>query len=260
MLDATAFVGRWPFYSGACGDAAGLLAMMDKEGIEKALVSPLGSVFLKDPEEGNKELWREAEQGNDRLLAAPCVNPTYPGWRGALDRWAQRGAAAIRTHPNYHSYAANGAAMRALAAACGGRHLPLIVTMRLQDERQHHPAVRVPAVKAAEIAELARYCDEPTRLLVSFARLGEILALQRLLQRARPLWYDVAGVQGPERMWEQLTNAQLGHRLVFGSGWPLQYESVATAKVAMMEMDTELRGGLLSRNLLDLLQHPRCGE
>jgi len=253
VIDATAFVGRWPFYPEAHGDAASLLAMMQEQGIERALVSPLGSVFFKDPEEGNEELWRAVEVAKGCLLPVPCVDPTYPGWRRTLERSLEQGALGIRLYPNYHSYAVNGEVARALAAECGARRLLLMVTMRLQDERQHHRAARLAAVKVAEVAELARYGEGGTRLVVSFARLGEILALVRLLPSERLPWCDVAGVQGPEKMWEQLTSAGMGHRLLFGSGWPLQYETVGAAKVKLMAMTQETREQVLHRNALELL-------
>jgi predicted TIM-barrel fold metal-dependent hydrolase len=254
MIEAATFVGAWPFYSGGRGDARGLLEVMDKEGIARALVSPLNSVFLKDPEEGNERLWRQAETEKERLLPVPCVNPIYPAWREALERCAGRGATGIRLYPNYHGYAVNGEAAKALACECGVRHLVLVITVRMQDERQHHPAARVGAVKIAEIAELIRYCGGQVGVLVSFARLPEILALRRLVIAERMPYCDIAGVQGPESMWKQLTGAGVGDSLVFGSGWPLQYEEVALAKVRLMAMEDELRSGLLHENAESLLR------
>jgi len=254
MLDATAFVGRWPFYPAAAGDGRGLLAMMDRLGIERALVSPLNAVLYKDPDEGNEELWREVSLAPDRLLPVPCLNPTYPGWPAALERCIAAGARGIRLHPNYHCYAVNGAAAKDLACACAESGLFLALTLRLQDERQHHPRAMVPAVKVGEAAELVGYSPPKTRFLISMARPAEMVALAGAAGARRHLWFDTAGVQGPENVWERLTQAGLGNRLLFGTAWPLQYEAVAVAKATSMAMAEPLREGLLGGNWENLLR------
>jgi len=254
MIDAATFVGAWPFYSGGRGEARDLLEMMDREGIAHALVSPLNSVLLKDPEEGNEGLWRAVGAAQGRLLPVPCVNPVYPGWREVLERCAARGAVGLRLHPNYHGYAVNGEPVKTLACECAAQHLLLVITVRMQDERQHHPAARVGAVKIPEIAELIRCAEEQLSVLVSFARLPEIMAMTRLAGRERLPYCDLAGVQGPESMWDQLTAAGMSGSLVFGSGWPLQYEQVALAKARLMAMEDAVRSGVLHGNVERLLR------
>jgi len=84
VIDACAFVGRWPFWSEAWADAQRLLALREAARIEVSLVSPLGSVFYKDPHDGNEELFAEVQKAPDRLKPVVSLNPYLPGWERRL--------------------------------------------------------------------------------------------------------------------------------------------------------------------------------
>jgi hypothetical protein len=58
LIDANAWLGHYPFRAVPNNTPAGLLRLMDRHRIARAVVSSLHSVFYRDAHEGNEELAR----------------------------------------------------------------------------------------------------------------------------------------------------------------------------------------------------------
>jgi len=226
MLDVCTFVGPWPFAPLRYERVDDLLRLMDRAGIARALVSPLQGAFYPDPGPANDVLASEVAAHPDRLFLAAAANPLWPGWeeslRQAREQW---GARAVRLFPNYHGYEPAVAGDLAEVAATLG--LPVLVTVRLQDERHHPPAFLTPAVSWEAVAALAA-AHPAAKVVMSMGRFAEVL---EALKRVGGLWADLAGVQGPQGCVDRLAG-EAGGRLLFGSEMLLQYPEPAMMKVA----------------------------
>ena len=103
LIDANAWLGHYPFRAVPDHTPDGLLRLMDRHGIEQAVVSSLHSVFYSDPHSGNEELARWVGPHRDRLIPCATLNPEYPGWERDLkqccDEWNMRG---LRLFPSHH--------------------------------------------------------------------------------------------------------------------------------------------------------------
>ena len=104
-IDANAYLGHWPFRRLRYNDADGLLRLMDKKKIDRAVVSSIGSIFYRNCHEGNIELAEQVNEHRDRLIPFGTINPTYPGFLEDLRRCHEDlGMVGVKLYPNYHAY------------------------------------------------------------------------------------------------------------------------------------------------------------
>ena len=172
IIDLHAHLGHYPFARTVCHDAAGLLALMDRHGIDQAVVSSLHSVFYRHAHAGNEEVIRAVGAHPGRLIPLATVDPTYAGWEFDLDlavnRWKVRGLYLV---PGYHPYRlndANGRLALKRAVDCG---LPVVIPQRFEDRRRRHWMDTTEDVKFEEVAEVARSFPDLKVLLLNWARL-----------------------------------------------------------------------------------------
>ena len=122
---------------------------MDKLRIERAAVSRLENVFLKDCLVGNRELAALIAPHADRFVPFYTVNPAFPGWEDDLRLCQEElglapGAGGIHLHPNYHAYDLAGRGAAALLEHAQDAGLPVRVATGLEDPRTQHWLVQVP--------------------------------------------------------------------------------------------------------------------
>jgi uncharacterized protein len=255
ILDANAWLGHYPFRSVPNNTPEGLLLLMDRHGIEKAIVSSLHAVFYRDAHCGNEELVRWVAPYRDRLIPCTTLNPTYPGWerdlRQCVEEWDMRG---LRLFPLYHNYALTGRECRELVQAATERGLSIAIPLRLEDRRQRHWMDTTGELSLAEVAALARACPE-----------AEIVVLEALGVESSPFVRDEALAKARvsfefSRMATVLQQSiprlleQLGpERLVFGTGMPLKYPSAALLKLELLEAPPDVKERLAHGNMERLL-------
>ncbi|MFH1567710.1 MAG: hypothetical protein ABIL09_06875, partial [Gemmatimonadota bacterium] len=142
LIDVNVSLGHWPFQKLRPQTAGELAAHLAAEGIDRALVSPVEAALHPDPHEYNEPLLEQVA-GEPRLRPVPVINPALPGWRGRLAAYGDAGVPAVKVHPNYHLYSLDHPEMGALGAALSERGLPLLLQMRLEDERNQYAALQI---------------------------------------------------------------------------------------------------------------------
>lgn len=165
LFDANAWMGCWPFGSGEAFPLDSVIAGLRDAGIRGALVSPLRAVLAAEPSSANAELIAAAARATaDRsdpgfdLRLAPVIDPSQADWEDQLTQLIETAAnalGAIRIIPNYHGYHLDDAHVDALAQALTTANIPLIVQVRILDERAQHPRMVVTPVPVAAIADLS---------------------------------------------------------------------------------------------------------
>ena len=138
VVDANAFVGSWP-YRDVEGGVDELLARMDAEGIDRALVSSLDAAHRRNVPAANLELFDRIAGHEERLIPVATVDPTYTKWEENVDECVDRGAKALKMLPLYHGYAIDEDPARELMDAAAERDLPVVVCSVLEDLRKQHP-------------------------------------------------------------------------------------------------------------------------
>lgn len=262
LFDASVWVGRWPFRPAALTLPA-LEARLRAHGVEGACVAPVAAVLAPDPLPLSLALCRAAgrRRRGFRWVPAAIIDPSLAGWEGGAAACLRLGARCLKVVPNYHLYpvvaggtvsgvapwvprAADGG-LRGLDALCrlaADSGVPVAVQMRLQDERTHHPLMRVPAVPAREVAALAaRHPD--ARFLACACFLGDLAALGA----AANVWVELSHVEGRDTLVDALRHVPAG-RLLVGSHSPLLYTAAAVAKVESAGAPVEVREAVAHGN------------
>jgi predicted TIM-barrel fold metal-dependent hydrolase len=255
LLDANAWLGHYPFRAVPHNTPDGLLRLMDRHGIERAVVSSLHSVFYADAHTGNAELAEWVRPHRDRLIPCATLNPAFPGWERDLgrccDEWGMRG---LRLFPAHHRFALTSPACLELVRAATDRALHVAIPLRLEDRRQQHWMDATADVSLSEIAGLTRanpeanilvleaigvesspFVQDPSladaRVCFEFSRMATVL------QRTIPTLLDRLGAR----------------RLVFGTGMPLKIPGPAVLKLQLLDAPAEVKAQLAAGNMDRLL-------
>ncbi len=247
ITDTCALVGKWPFAPLSYSSVDDLLVKMDKIGIARAVVSPVEGAFYKRPQPVNEALAAAIADHADRLLLAAVCNPSHLGWERDLQHaMSELGAVGVRLFPGYHGYGLEHPGTKALAIETAGQETPLFITVRLQDERYHPPAFKVPSVPLTSLITFAN-AHPQTHIVLSMARLPEIVLILNAVEHA-DFYSDIAGVQGPTQCIRKLISEVNGERLLFGTGMLLQYGLPARMKVDYADVTEQEKQAVFSCN------------
>jgi hypothetical protein len=248
IVDVNTAVGCWPFSAAQAVTPARLSALLARAGVDLALTSSLDAIFHENPDEDNQRLFRQLRLYK-RLLPVPIINPRLAAWRAAVAEWAPR-AAAIKIVPSYHAYSLGGASVAGLAAELARSRLPLLVQVRMEDERVQAPALRVPPVPVANILALAeRYPRLSIVALGTYSR--EAITLLEQSPRVR---IDVSFLDGLDAVGVLVRrHGAFAGRLLLGSNMPLFYTQSALLKVQTAEATDAVRQAILGKNARKML-------
>ncbi len=109
-------------------DEAGLLAAMDRAGVERAVIAPVERLLAVRNREGNDQMLRAAAAHPDRFIPACTVNPWY-GDDGLteLRRAVAAGARLLVLHPAVQGFLANDELVWPLVEAAAAAQVPVYV-------------------------------------------------------------------------------------------------------------------------------------
>jgi predicted TIM-barrel fold metal-dependent hydrolase len=252
ILDVNCFVGHWPFRRIPYRTASDLVRLMARVHTQGALVTPLAGLFYKDCLSAVHELLDELEtESLSNLWPVAVVNPAFPGWQEDLaimvDEW---GCVAVRLFPSYHDYRLPDPQAEELLSVIQERGLPLMISMRVEDERLQHWLVRVEPVSPLDIMWLLRTFSD-IRIVLCESKPDEIDQL-----RDRILTHAHASVATPTRMpqfyLEELVRQLGSERVLYGTGMPLSYPEGTLQEVRDAQLAEDDRNRVLSGNALKL--------
>src|SRR5688572_25614872 len=106
IIDVNACLGHYPFRQLRFNTAEKMIGLMDRNGIDRAVVSSLHAVFYRDAHRGNVELYEETKSHGSRFIPVATVNPKYVGWERdlaeSIEQWKMK---AVTLVPEHHGYA-----------------------------------------------------------------------------------------------------------------------------------------------------------
>jgi predicted TIM-barrel fold metal-dependent hydrolase len=254
IVDLNVLLGRWPFFSHRYEAVDGVLALMDRAGIDVAVLSSLNSVFYYDCEIGNHEVGRACAQHPDRLLPFAVLNPNLLDWRAHLHHCAEayriRG---IKLHPDYHKYSLLGEGAAQVMDEARQLDLPVYVQTSLLDLRHHPGYCFVPETPIEEVARAVERYSENT-LIVSGAKHFRTRARELVEGTTSTNFYVVSdGLGGPFDGLGDLVERLGADRLLFGSRTPLLYAEAARDVVQQSMIGAEEKRRILGSNATALL-------
>jgi predicted TIM-barrel fold metal-dependent hydrolase len=250
LIDVNAYLGHWPFRQLRHNTPAKLLRLMDRKGIDRALVSSIDAIFYKNPQPANEELARSVRRHADRLIPLAVINPTYADWTHDLATCVELGFRGLRLYPSYHAYSLADACCDELVRAAVERGLILSIPIRQTDSRQRHWLIDIPDVSLDAVAALvARHPQARVVLLNGIgyprSRLGqadgglpanyliEISRLTALMRSEIGALIDNVGAE----------------RLAFGTGMPFKYVDPPLVKLEVLDATRAEKDRIRSRNI-----------
>jgi predicted TIM-barrel fold metal-dependent hydrolase len=259
IVDFFTGIGCWPFRKLRHATAGELIDLLTREGIDRAVVFPIASILAKDCMDGNREVAQAAETWPARIVPCACVNPAFPGWEADFAAcFGKLGFRILRLFPTYHGYDLGDACFREIVAAAGERNLPVILTVRIEDERQHHWLVKVPALDTTAAAEAIGVFPRVTFVL-SGATYPELRSAKQLLAPSSNWYFDIARMQGrhadpgPVEVLVRAIAEFGAGRMLFGSNAPFQYVRSSLLKVVRGAISESDKQAILSGNALRVL-------
>lgn len=239
--DINAFVGRYPFRDvGATPND--LASLLTSAGVTEAWVSHLDAMFWRDPSAGNAWLV-ECCRAVAGWRPIGAIHPGMRGWESILDRLVAEQPPSVRCDPTRYGIAPDGVEMRALAAACADRDVPLQLTVRLEDSRQRHPHDSAEEIAPWMIRWLVR-CHPRLRLVVTHADRDciEQVHFGSTPSEAERILWDISWIWGPPEDHLLLLLETVGiERFAFGSGAPLRLVETSGAKLDLLGLDAASR-------------------
>ena len=230
IVDFCAYLGNWPLYPLPIRDAAGLVGVMDRCGIDAAFVSLVDGAFSLNPRDANERLESLVAEHAGRLLPVGTVDPTSPCWReDVIDGVEHLGLAGFRIHPTYQGYALDNSSISALTDTLAMVHRPLFIAAFIDEERFQHPAFRVPPVPLDQIAGLIRRVPETTIVLNNLTVEQATALLDMPGISLSNVFMDVNAMDKPFNGLAQLIQDYGSDRLVYGSQIPFLYPEAALA-------------------------------
>lgn len=126
IIDVHAHFGEWPFPARAL-DAPGMLALMDRHGIARAIFSSVLAIVY-DMEEGNRRL-AETLKASERLFGYVVLNPNFPERsRREMDRYFDHPAfVGAKLHASYSRSPIGSERTQRLIAEVAARGKPLLL-------------------------------------------------------------------------------------------------------------------------------------
>lgn len=251
MIDVHVSLGYWPFQPGARVTPAALEKLLRSESVREAWVSPVEAILAPDPGSWNRKLFSGLKK-SEVLRPVGVVNPALGNWCEEVDNCLENPALrGIKIFPNYHSFATDDAKVAELADRLSDAGLPLIIQVRVEDERNQYPLMKVPGVKASQIKTLANARPQ-ARIVCLGLYLREI---RELLSGSDNVWADTAFAESFETI-PQLLEHVPAERLLFGSHAPWFSLRSAILKVARSDVQARIRRRIGHQNALSLLKKP----
>jgi uncharacterized protein len=249
IFDVNASVGHWPFQALEAETPARLAAILSRAGISKALVSSIDAVLLPAPDRENERLFRLL-RGREHLIPVPVVNPLLPQWRDTVRKYAAR-TPAVKAYPDYHGYPLSDGCVAELMRELTQRGLALILPLRIEDERSHHPLMKVPAVPTDDILSLARAFPRVTVACCCPYR-QEAAAL---LKGPPNVYVDISMIDGLDPI-QAIVKQASPTRVLFGSHAPFLCAESAVLKVNESDISGGDRRRILWENARCVLRLP----
>lgn len=225
-IDVNAGWGFWPIQHFSTNTLDELNQAYEEAGVGEVWLSAIESILYPEPDTFDFKLFDQIRD-SARFRPVKTVNPLLANWRQSTEQaLAAHPLAALKLFPNYHGYALNSEAVTEVCRFAAERNLPLLIQMRVNDERNQPICLQVDGVPAEEIVDLSLRVPN-CRIIALNAYRGElaILAQGSPNLAADPSFLDGIGVMdyGVETLGTD--------RFVWGTGAPFLHIQAAVLKL-----------------------------
>ena len=250
-VDTNAHLGHWPFRRHGFEATARFVDKLRALKVDQAWVASFEGVFHKDIAGANARLAAEC-QGRDMLVPFGTANPRLPDWPDDLRRCREvHRMSGVRLYPNYHGYGLEDAEFGKLLRLAAGAKLLVQIVVKMEDERTHHPLMKVPPVDLAPLPRVVAATPGLKMQLLNcpVSPAGEALVP---LVRTGSVSFDIAmqeGVGAVARLVERVG----ADRVLFGTHVPLFHAESSLLKLKESDLPADVETAVRSGNARALI-------
>ena len=250
-LDLNCYCGNWPFFRTRYNTVEKINQLHKRCNIEGGFLSSIEAIFYQDPYEAELQLSKALE--GTPYMHAMILNPTIPGWKDDLNRAVRDlNIRAVRLTPGFHGYFLNESAVDEACKVIAQYNLPLILTLRIRDERTSwmFDPRKIP------LEEVAEFLDKHKNIVTMLAclRTKEALALASYFKDRDNLFMDVSGLKDGNYAVETISEHIGSEHIVYGSSAPLLEMQSTTIIVDKANLPDQVRNDIFSgQRFLELL-------
>ncbi|MEN6545845.1 MAG: amidohydrolase family protein [Armatimonadia bacterium] len=247
IIDFNCDCGAYAFREYPQTTAAEVLAQARKFGVGKVVMGSARAITFVSPQPANELLAAElAELNDEAVLPCAVLNPEYPGALEDLQRCRELGFKALKLYPTYHDFDITSHATVRLAEEAAALGWPVLVTVRIEDERHHHPLMKIAPLAMEAAITFARNVPDANVVLCMGAA-HEVTAFLKGVAREN-VFAEVSYIKTPLNGIEALVGQVGSERLVFGSHLPFLYVQTAVAKVREAYIGEDEKAAILWGN------------
>ncbi len=247
-IDTNVFYGQWPFRKCGEEDFSNIQMRCAKNGIDGMLVSSVHSIFYEDPFEAEEDL-HKAICGRPGVYHVFSVNPFSSGWEDDI-RVAkeQFGIKALKIFPGYHGYSLQGLEAARICEVAGKYDLPIILAMRVEDERVAYMLYQKPIPLDKLGVFLGTYRDNT--IVLSNISFGEVMGLHPNIVSRNNVFVDMAGFKFISFPMEKLLKVYEKDMFLFGSQCPLYIQKSILNEVICENLSDTVKQDILCNNAI----------
>jgi predicted TIM-barrel fold metal-dependent hydrolase len=230
IVDFNCDAGPYAFREYPVTTAAEVVGESLRLGITAAYVGSTQALTYLSPQPANERLMADL-QGVRGVAVRPAavLNPQYPGALRDLRDCADMGFRALKLYPTYHDFDLTSHETVALVDEAAALGWPVLLCVRVEDERHHHPLMKVPPLAMDQAITFARNVP-PATVVLCTGTAAEVPAFLKGVARDNVV-AEISYIKSPLSAIEDLVARVGSDRLVFGSHLPFSYAQTALAKV-----------------------------
>lgn len=227
------------------GEAAAMLAAMDRAGVRIALIS--SHAALSDPIQGNEVTAEAVAAHPDRFRGYVVANPNYPEQierdLAAFEQWQERGFVGFKIHPSSHAYPLTGPNFKSLFHFANARHIPVLSHTWGNDDN----------CGSKQVQEIIRaYPDMP--FLAGHSCHGEWDAAIALAREYDNLYLELTAAYAVNGVLERMVAGAGAHKILFGDDLPWFDPLHGVGCVLCAHIGDDDRHAILHRNAESLFR------
>jgi len=246
IIDLSAYFGIWPHWPIKATTWESITAIMDKEGIDQAVIASTRSIFTSC-RDGNREASQLVHDANGRFQAFAVINPVREDEAcDLLTKAHQDGMKGFRLFPQHHQYHLDDDPVLNSVLALGqdlGMALVIPIRMILH--------WGLPQLDVREINTVAKNFPK-LNIIISGVNYGEFREALAVMRRYENVGFETSCMQMVNGI-EILVNKVGAERVYLGTGLPLMYPKPGIYKILKAQIGERERELILGGNAARLL-------